>query len=642
MNTKLIFLVAIILLISLNGYTQDPTLSDTKELSGGNQIQTVWLEPTFQSKNNPTDKNTVGKYNRLEVGFKIPTNNTVQINRFLSGGNGINPFDPDQVDFKIILTDPNGNKTTRFAFYYKPFIINLDSDEYVEDTTNFPWRFRFAPQILGTWKMSLELIIGNTKINQEALTFDCVESNQKGTLQTTNSGENSDRWLTYSETNESFFAITNNISSGGFYGYIPSQNRRQMDGVQELIDAKGNFTRFELSAQGPLPDWPVYNNYKSKFDEMYAFDQLVNLCEDNNVYFTLFRHHVEVLDGGHPGEPNWDGVSWYENPYRQAFNIQNTEDYFTKEEIIKWQNNSLRYVFSRWGYSPNMAFYSYSEVDRWYSKIFEDIEQTNVTGNKAIDGGSLNEEESIEMVAKWVEKQQNYIKSNLSDSILFCHTYARTSKKESSTKFKGFFALNDAIGVHNYEEVKNVNFKKRYDQINLWWDVYHKPVLMEEMGVNKIPIMCCSIIEYHNSIWSTSFMGDFGTGMDWWWDRGIHDFGYQSELLNIQHFFLNEDLKKGNFEPQKWDDVSSFNISDVAIRNRLIENYALKSENDERVLGWVHNASYYWRNLANDLPCIEELVNSNKLIEPCIVARNKYYNPRNKNEINGAQISEYH
>jgi hypothetical protein len=48
MNTKLIFLVAIILLISLNGYTQDPTLSDTKELSGGNQIQTVWLEPTFQ------------------------------------------------------------------------------------------------------------------------------------------------------------------------------------------------------------------------------------------------------------------------------------------------------------------------------------------------------------------------------------------------------------------------------------------------------------------------------------------------------------------------------------------------------------------------------------------------------------------
>ena len=137
-------------------------------------------------------------------------------------------------------------------------------------------------------------------------------------------------------------------------------------------------------------------------------------------------------------------------------------------------------------------------------------------------------------------------------------------------------------------------------------------------------------------------MGDFGTGMEWWWDRGIHDFGYQVDLLNIQNFFSVEDLKKGSFEPQKWDDVSSFAIQDIAVRNRLIENFALKSYNDERVLGWVHNASYYWRNMANDLPCLQELVNSDKLIEPCIVAKNNYYNPKNKNEINGAPISEYH
>jgi hypothetical protein len=642
MKTQLLFQITFFVFISFSGFSQDFSIVEKNESTGGNLIQSVWLEPTFQSKNDPTVQNKVGKHKRLEVGFKIPSNTTVQINRFLNGGNGINPFDPTQIDFKVILTDPNGNKMTRYAFYYKPFITDLEKDVFIEDTTDFVWRFRFAPPILGKWKIALELIVGSSKINEEALTFECVESNQKGTLQTTNTGENSDRWLKFSETNQPFFAISNNISSGGFYGYIPSQNRRQMDGVQQLIDAKGNFTRFELSAQGPLPDWPIYNNYKSKFDEMYAFDQLVNLCEDNDVYFTLFRHHVEVLDGGHPGQPNWDGVSWYENPYRQAFKIENMEDYFTKEEIIKWQNNSLRYVFSRWGYSPNMAFYSYSEVDRWYSKIFEDQEQTKVTGNKAVDGGVLNEEESIEMLAKWIENQQRFIRNNLSDSILFCHTYARTSKKENSTKFKGFFAISDAIGVHNYEEVKNVNFKKRYDQLNQWWDVYHKPVIMEEMGVNKIPILCCTGIEYHNNIWSTAFMGDFGTGMDWWWDRGVHDFGYQAELMNIQYFFASEDLKLGNYSPQKWDDVSSFNIPDAAIRNRLIENFALKSSTDERVLGWVHNASYYWRNLANDVPCIQELVISNKLSEPCIVARNFNYKAKNKNEINGAPLSEYH
>jgi hypothetical protein len=606
------------------------------------QISIAWFEPIYQSRNIPNIKNTVGKYNRMEVGFKLPESINLNIKSFLKNGNGINPFDPSQIDFRIILTDPYGKKITRFAFYYVPFIEDLEKDVFIEDTTDFNWRFRFAPPTVGQWKLDVELILAGSKINQEGLTFETEDSSQKGTLQVTNTGENSDRWLKFSETNDPFFAVTNNISSGGFYGYLPSQNRRQINGVKELIDAKGNFTRFELSAQGPLPDWPIYNNYQNKFDEMYAFDQLVNVCEDNDVYFTLFRHHVEVLDGGHPGQPNWDGVSWYENPYRQAFNIDKMEDYFSKEGIINWQNNSLRYVFSRWGYSPNMAFYSYSEVDRWYSKIFEDNEQAKVLGYNIEDGGTLSENEAIEMLANWVENQQNYIAENLNNSILFCHSYARTSKKENSIKFKGLYALSDVIGVHDYEEVKNVNFKRRYDELDHWWEVYHKPVILEEMGMNKIPVLCCTGIEYHNSIWSTAFMGDFGTGMEWWWDRGIHDFDYQVDLLNIQNFFSVEDLKKGNYEPQKWDDVSSFVIQDIAVRNRLIENFALKSDNDERVLGWVHNASYYWRNMANDLPCLQELVNSNKLSEPCIVAKNNYYNPKNKNEINGAPISEYH
>jgi hypothetical protein len=278
MKTYQLISIALIFFVNLKSFSQDISTFENNEMSGGNAIQVIWLGQTFQSKTDPTVKNTVGQFNKLEVGFNIPNSTSVQIDRFLKGGNGINPFDPQQIDFKVILTDPNGKKITRYAFYYKPFITDLEKDVFIEDTTKFPWRFRFAPQLIGVWKMDLELVVGKNSINQEALTFECIESNQKGVLQTTNSGQNSDRWLKYSETNEPFFAITNNISSGGFYGYIPSQNRRQMDGVQQLIDANGNFTRFELSAQGALPDWPVYNNYKGKFDEMYAFDQLIDLC----------------------------------------------------------------------------------------------------------------------------------------------------------------------------------------------------------------------------------------------------------------------------------------------------------------------------------------------------------------------------
>lgn len=604
----------------------------------GSQIKYQWYEPFSGSA-------SIGKYNKMEIGFQLPGNVTGQINKFIQKGvDGINPFDPEQIDFRVKLTDPGGKEITRFAFYYKPFIEDLEADTFIPDTTSFPWRFRFAPNLTGNWNMEISVVLkGETTLTHEAISFVCVDSNHPGILQVTETNSEGDRWLKYSETNKTFFAVSNNISSGGFCAYLPTQNRRQMEAVQELIDAGGNFTRFELGGQAALPDWPVYNDYKGKFDEMYAFDRLVDLCENNNVYFTVFRHHVEVMDGGNPNEHSWDGMGWFDNPYRMAFTIGSYEEYFTKEEIIKWQNNTLRYIFSRWGYSPSFAFYSYSEIDRWYSKLFEDEEQRKVTGRKEItDGGKFTEKESIKLLAKWVENQQNFIKTNFNDKMMFCHSYAIVPKNEKNKNFKGFFHLSDVIGVHNYGEVKNINYKKRYDQLEQYWEIYKKPVIMEEMGINKIPLHCCTGIDYHNSIWSTAMMGDFGTGMDWWWDRGIHDFGYQNELKIIQLFFAGEDLKKGNYSPQKWEDVASIDAGNYAANHRTIENYALKSADNEKVIGWVHNATYYWRNLADEMPCIQDLIDDNKLSDPCYVAKNKHFNPSNVGKIEICWYTEQH
>ena len=114
----------------------------------------------------------------------------------------------------------------------------------------------------------------------------------------------------------------------------------------------------------------MIDNYSSKLDEMYAFDKIVELCENNNVYFIVFRHHVELMNSRtNPGGSDWSGVSWFDNPYRKALDLQFKKDYFTDSVAKVWQKNSLRYVFSRWGYSPNFTFYGYSEVDNWYKDL---------------------------------------------------------------------------------------------------------------------------------------------------------------------------------------------------------------------------------------------------------------------------------
>lgn len=586
---------------------------------GSNLFAQEYPDFAFYRVDKNGEMNTIQKYKRLEFAFKLPSVLNTRIENFFIGGkSGINPFDPDQLDFRVNFYSPTGEKTTCYGFYFKPFkplirTAGLDPSNYINefraDTTNFPWRVRFAPNVEGTWKMDIEVVQG-TKMYSLVKGHEvvCISSDHKGYLKISSTGQEQDRWMYYSETNEPFFAISNNIASGGGCTYLPSQVNRQVNGLKELIDAGGNFTRFELGGQSALPDWPIYDNYVGKMDEMMGFDRLLDECEANDVYFTLFRHHVEVMDLN-----DWDPCKWSTNPYRIAFDLKSVEEYFTNEEVLKWQRNNLRYIFSRWGYSPNMAFYSYSEVDRWYSKMMADSEP----GSDFKDGGTKTEEEAAAVLIKWIKQQQDFIDSTLNKNMLFVHSYATPFDWELKTK--GFFELSDVVAVHNYGETKDINYKKRYDQLQKYWEKFHKPLMLEEMGPSKIAMYCCSGIEYHTSIWSTAMMGDFGTGMDWWWDRGVHDFGYQQDLKAIQTFFENENVRANNFAPQKWEDYEiALDGSDLARNKRTIENYCLVSENKEKVLGWVHNATIYWRNLENVNPCMGNLVNqTSEKSEPC-------------------------
>lgn len=577
----------------------------------------------------------IEKYKRLEYAFKAPSVLSTRIDNFFLGAkSGINPFDPEQIDFRVHFYAPNGEKTTCYGFYYQPFkpvlrTVGLEPSKFINefraDTTSFPWRVRFAPNQIGTWKMDVEIIQG-TKTYQlvEGENIECVTSNHKGYLTISSTGTDQDRWMYYSETNEPFFAVSNNISSGGGCTYLPSQVNRQVKGLKELIEVGGNFTRFEMGGQAALPDWPVYDNYSGKMDEMMGFDRLLEECENNGVYFTLFRHHVEVMDLN-----DWDPCKWSTNPYRIAFDLKSVEEYFTNEEVVRWQRNNLRYMFARWGYSPNMAFYSYSEVDRWYSKMMADSED----GSDFKDGGTKSEKEAASILIKWIANQQAYIDLALNKNTLFVHSHATPYSLEMKGEGR-FFELSDVVAVHNYGETKDINYKNRYNQIEKFWEKYHKPIMLEEMGPGKIAMYCCSGIEYHNSIWSTALMGDFGTGMDWWWDGGVHDYGYHNDLKPLKQFFQDVDLRAGKYVPQKWEDNKmALDGSDFARKNRIIENYAMVSGNQESVLGWVHNASFYWRNLAPSNPCMSHLINNTSSEnKPCYFAVDKDGFPRDFNE----------
>ncbi len=315
----------------------------------------AWFKPA----NTP---GTVGKYKTMEIGIELPADMKQKVYNFINQygqpQNRINPFDPDQIDVQVQLTSPSNKVFTRYAFYYQPY--KRTASGFVPDLTDYFFRFRFAPDELGTWKMTIKIVMPNNTINGNyVITFKCVPSNHKGYLVKKTFGDDRDKYLYYKETGTAFKGVGMNICHSTYDdNWTADEFDRHVNWITSFANNGGNFMRLELGAQNALPDWKQYNNYNPKMKEMYMYDQLIELLENKGIYFIMFRHHVE-LKGGSCG---WDHVCWQENPYRQAFNLQDRMEFFTNTQVIQWQKNVCDTL---WHAGDTIAIWRCMNIRNW-------------------------------------------------------------------------------------------------------------------------------------------------------------------------------------------------------------------------------------------------------------------------------------
>lgn len=575
-----LYLLIFILLVVTGATAQNSPLNMVN-----NKFKLTWVFPEGTTKD-------VGKYDKLELGIRLDEKVTKKIQEFTLGKEGLNPYNPEDISIEFTFISPSLNERKVYGFYYLDY--ERVKDTWAPKPTTYNWRVRFSPDELGRWSFVMKIFIQNEEVASIGSKFKCVPSENKGVIKRNYKGDETDRYLYLSETKETFFTIGHNIAHSAYYKLTPEKAERHKKWLTELADNGGNFFRLELGAPNGLPDWNNYKDYTSKMPQMWEFDELVEHARKKDLYFILFRHHTELEHG-----QSWDVAKWDNNPYKKGFNLTNRKDYFTNEDVIKWQKLALRYIFSRWGYNPNFAFYEYQEVDLWIKELKKE------TG--------YNDKQAIELFADWYQTQQDYIKKELDYQKLFINTYATTPDYEYDANSKGLFSKSDAIGFHKYGQNKDINYGSRYEKAEKLFEIWNKPLFVEEMGVSAggstdfLPLYKCSKVEFHNAIWSTSFMGGAGTGLNWWWDRGIHDFKYYADYIPLKAFFKDENLEEEKYIPQRWHNTLSLNRA-------VIENYALVNRDQTKVIGWVHNATHYWRNIESD--CLNELVENGKFKTP--------------------------
>ena len=560
------------------------------------------------------------KYDKVEIGIQPPVDVMNAINNFFNNSNQsgpkINPYNPDHNDADFIdvvatFYSPLGNTHNRiiYGFFYRDYSEDLISDNWHEKPTNYPFRIRFAFPDVGYYRIKVELF-SHVSNATYFINSSCVQTpnNDDRLLCTLNPDKEGplevglhQHFLRFKDTHKSFFGVGRNL---GYPRGLWESNTDNLLSLSEfkshqnllsaLADAKGNYARILCLSQTYGPEWLNLNVYDSgewpigsgkiynRQQNMHEFDQIIDTADKRDVYLQV------VIDMGQyysnrnhfNADPLWDLRSyWPLSPYKIA-GFNNSDDFFldfmNSNSVAKKQYlKRIRYIFSRWGYSNNIAnFEVMNEVEGndYYSEI---------------------------PVSYFINEIISYSKYTLGYTN---HLYSCSYSKHSNCidKPTGGNPLIDILDSHDYADRKDQNIVKRADatdnKFNKSWANQHKPAIFGEIGcaylgrVININIDECTSIGFHNAIWATSFMGNFATGLNWLpWNK-IQEF---QNITQVALFFRDIDFESNKFSPFRWRDGNLIG----GLKNNLLECFGLTNRAGTKSIGWIHNATAYWYNV---------------------------------------------
>lgn len=548
---------------------------------------------------------SVGKYDKLEFTVELPATIWTAINNFIAGSSinpKINPYNPDLdgIDVQAIFTSPSGNKKVIYGFYHQK--VQRNGTLYIYPSNSSSFNVRFSPDEVGKWRFYVTIKAnGHSLIQSSEYTFKCTNSQNKGRLMISPNK----RTLQFSN-GESFYAIGENVYwAEEDYGRDADDYLKQHKIIEELSDQGGNFARIGLTTFDLNLEWQKLGTYNQNIS--FEIDELIDKAKALDIYYQFV---IESLNG--LSIHDWHGYPITENPYFKflGLNTSNPIEMFSNSNTRKHYKRKLRYIVSRWGYSSNIGIWEIANelYNPQFAKPDEVFHKTN-----------------------WVHEMADYVKNVLGDT----NRLMTVSWPFDVMPTIGNSVF-DIISIHYYQMIRKVAHD-RYNFLNKYWTLYKKPAHFGEMslGGGHSP-EDCSDLSFHNAIWSTSFMGGWGCGANWWWDNAIHSNGFYKNFKPLTSFFsninMNEFYTPHMFFPETMQDP-------LSLFNKINEAYYVTNEDNTKAIGWAHNTSYYWHNFPDMYSCFEKEKEKNPMWSDFPISDDDSYDtpyfgdPNQKNQI---------
>jgi hypothetical protein len=565
----------------------------------------------------------IPKYSRFEIGLKLPAMLQQQIDNFISGSQGTNPYNPDEIKVECSYKhQQTGNVYKRYGYYYRDYVVQ--NNIWVEQPTDYKFRLNFAPPLSGKYIADIKVYLSNgNSVYYGQFSLDVAESGNKGHLGL--SGPNF-RKMEFSDGTK-FFGIGQNVGYvvapwpspyNVVQDYPPNLTPSDYDTyyrnyISDLANNNGNFVRLRLDPELGFPiEWrdkhifasetqaikplsQCLTNYDHNQRQMYEFDKVIKLCENSNIFIML-----NILQDQNWNTNNiygdidpWDNKNPYSTLAGQGSN--GIAAFFTNSQVVASYKKLLFYIHARWGYSTNIA-------------MWEMINETDNLDNNPATGYSpyRNTQPFRYNVDAWINDMQSYLQNLYpfhpmttgygSDVDAFNSQY----EEPSNLDIRSTNSYGNSVNNNQYE---NIDFNKRSPKSNSYAD-NSKPFIFGELGstLGDCPagngtgyyIDNSDDRPFHNAVWATTMMGGIASGMFW------NDF-HQEKGVNHRNNFnaLKRFVDKVNWNiPMKPGAIESLGglTCKVNGERRGIFTFYQKNDDASYIIGWAMDKSSYWMN----------------------------------------------
>jgi len=507
----------------------------------------------------------VNQYQLFEVTFDLPFTFS-------------NPFDPEVVDIQAVFTLPSGEKKTIPAFFYHDYLrFSSPSGEKLYPYGNSEWRVRFTPEKPGNYSFIITVTYQGKETKFSAGSFTALPSEKPGFVRW---DKNDPYWLAF-ENGKFFYPVGHTLRSPDdarspyTYEFVVEKERGTYAYdvyFPRMKEAGENFIRMWMSAWWAGLEWnPSYAAHfgglgRYSLENAWRLDRVLEAAEANGIYIllTLINHGQFSIN---------PDAEWWDNPYNilNGGFLSNPDEFFTDERAHHLFKKRLRYIVSRWSYSPQIVFWEmWNEVDlTGYYDSFK--------------------------VRYWHQRLIPYLKSiDPYQHLVTTHICRRNVDPlvwilpEVETIVGNAYAADVVTSMREYYLTRKP---------------YNKPIMINEFGVGRNRLALENNL--HAGIWTSALSPMFGVALFWWWPF-IDHFQLYFHYRALANYLQGEDWRGKNLQLA----TAKFQAQPG---QGLVKVDVTGMQNKEAAYLWVYDTRYF--NTASPKEKVEPVPPINIMIE---------------------------